>query len=368
MKLFRYLLGLMLITLILSGCAQTKTVEAPISPEPTALATTAPTPTIEPLELDIIAPTPNPTMTPAPSPTPNWVSPSTEKFYENLSLNLSEYDDVISKLNLSKYATVVENATAFKQLSDDINASVLSAIDSAKECAVGLIDEVTIEFDEFSWKEIAALIRGLGANAKDALERNIFVFVSDDGCYSVSYSDFDEIIKYAPELELLTAKFSYAYLNTLYDEDGVQKEYTSYPLTDEYLATLANPVPGYHMKDGWYDSRSQGTRRHTGMDISGRYKTPLLATTDGIVVYMGEHETCGYYIVIEDAFGFEYHYYHLAEPSELHVGDEVKQNDVVGLMGKTGNATAIHLHIAIISPDYTYINPYEVYQMAGLTD
>lgn len=364
MKKIAFILALVLIVCSMFGCAATVTTEAPITETPTSVPTLTPVPE----KVAVAGYTPAPTNSPVPSPTPDWISPAKAAFGSALNLDFSVYTDKLASIDLSVYATVVENVDSFKELTQEINDSVLLAVNTAAKNADGLLDSIEIESVSFTWKQIASLVRGFGPNAKQTLQNSIELAISNEGVFTVSVPEFDLIIASGSITEQMTSKFSLAYMNTLYDDNGIEKDFVSYALTDDYLATLSNPVPGNHMKDCWYQSRSKGTRRHTGMDITGRSKTPLLATTDGTVVYTGENDTCGNYIVIEDALGFEYHYYHLFEPSTLEVGAQVKQNDVVGLMGRTGNSDTVHLHIAIIAPDYSYLNPYEVYLKAGLTD
>ncbi|MDO4543253.1 MAG: M23 family metallopeptidase [Clostridia bacterium] len=354
---------------VLAGCngsqiSQVAT-EAPAADTPAP--TPEPTPTPQPLIID--AATGTPTATPVPTPTPNWSEPAKQAFSDALNLNYEEYESFFTEVDFTLYATVVENTEHFKNLTSDINTSVQSAMQAAADSASALVSEPTFNFDGFVWQQVAGFVRAYGLDSKEMIEKHLSLTTTDDGTFSVAMPLYDVIIESDSESQVLTAKFTLAYLNTVYDDDGVEKDYESYPVPEDYLLTVANPVPGNHMKDGWYQNRSKATRKHVGMDITGRYKTPILSVTDGTVVYRGgEHPTCGYYIVIEDEYGYEYHYYHFAEMTTLQVGDYVKQGDIVGLMGKTGNSDGVHLHIAIIAPDYSYINPYEFFEKAGLTD
>jgi len=75
----------------------------------------------------------------------------------------------------------------------------------------------------------------------------------------------------------------------------------------------------------------------------------------------------GNFVVVRDRYGFDYHYYHMVEESkEVVEGQIVKQGDVIGLVGNTGNSASDHLHLAVISPEDTYINPYDMFLEAGI--
>ena len=47
-------------------------------------------------------------------------------------------------------------------------------------------------------------------------------------------------------------------------------------------------------------------------------------------------------------------------------GQFVKQGDCIGLVGSTGNSAANHLHLTVVSPEFTYINPYDMFLDAGI--
>ena len=48
-------------------------------------------------------------------------------------------------------------------------------------------------------------------------------------------------------------------------------------------------------------------------------------------------------------------------------GDTVRQGDVIGRVGNTGNSAANHLHLTIVTPDGRYVNPYDLFLIAGIT-
>lgn len=154
----------------------------------------------------------------------------------------------------------------------------------------------------------------------------------------------------------------FAYLNTAYEESGEARDYDgSYELSAEYIAGLADPLPKRYIKNGWFNDRSNATRRHTGTDIRAKEGEDILSCTGGTVWAVDYGELAGNYVAVLDEHGFLYVYCHMVELTDfLHVGDTVSPGDVVGHVGNTGNSDADHLHLSIISPEYTYINPYPV--------
>ena len=89
--------------------------------------------------------------------------------------------------------------------------------------------------------------------------------------------------------------------------------------------------------------------------------TPIYSCTAGTVKAIGFNDIAGYYVVIEDGYGYEYHYYHMIRLSGMiTVGERVEQGMQIGNVGCTGNSDANHLHLSIITPEHVHLNPYFV--------
>jgi murein DD-endopeptidase MepM/ murein hydrolase activator NlpD len=104
------------------------------------------------------------------------------------------------------------------------------------------------------------------------------------------------------------------------------------------------PVRGAHTYgDGFGVARSGHT--HEGVDIMAACGTPLVAARGGVVKYKGTHAAAGNYLVIDGAAtGIDNAYMHLRAPSPLKKGDAVLTGQPIGFVGRTGDATACHLH------------------------
>ena len=75
----------------------------------------------------------------------------------------------------------------------------------------------------------------------------------------------------------------------------------------------------------------------------------LLSMCDGIVEFADFRADVGNWIGIRTLDGaYRVEYYHLAQPSPLHVGDSAYMGQVVGQVGSTGYSTGNHLHLQII--------------------
>jgi murein DD-endopeptidase MepM/ murein hydrolase activator NlpD len=87
---------------------------------------------------------------------------------------------------------------------------------------------------------------------------------------------------------------------------------------------------------------------HQGQDVMADCGIPLVAARGGRVQYSGYEGNAGNYVVIDGkGTGLDTAYMHLAQPSPLRAGDQVRTGQPIGLVGDTGDATACHLHFEI---------------------
>lgn len=97
---------------------------------------------------------------------------------------------------------------------------------------------------------------------------------------------------------------------------------------------------------------------HEGIDIKTKYKTNVLATSDGVVIMVIKSKKgYGNRIVIDHKNGYKTLYAHL-QGFNIKLGDKVKRGDIIGYVGSTGLSTGTHLHYEIIKNNRT-VNPIE---------
>ncbi len=138
-------------------------------------------------------------------------------------------------------------------------------------------------------------------------------------------------------------------------------------LADAGRATLHGhrfPIRGPHGNRGAvgeFGAARNGGRVHEGFDATARCGTPLVAARGGTVVRRRFHPSLdGNYVVIAGRKeGRTYRYSHLARPAEVAVGDRVFTGQVVGYVGRTGNAasTPCHLHFEIRTRGGRFLDP-----------
>lgn len=89
---------------------------------------------------------------------------------------------------------------------------------------------------------------------------------------------------------------------------------------------------------------------HTGIDFACLYGTPIYATGDGEIEFVGDQNGYGLCVMIKHtwtkngkAYGAHTVYGHLSEPAVLKTW-KVKKGDLIGYSGNSGRSTGPHLH------------------------
>lgn len=126
-------------------------------------------------------------------------------------------------------------------------------------------------------------------------------------------------------------------------------------------AALPMPVAGLtqrSLSDTWQASRPPA-RRHEGIDIFARLGTPVVSTTDGVVIRRGQDILGGNVVAVFGPAGHTHYYAHLDQFGAPGLGDRVRPGTVLGTVGNTGNArtTPPHLHYGIYTGEGA-VNPY----------
>lgn len=101
---------------------------------------------------------------------------------------------------------------------------------------------------------------------------------------------------------------------------------------------------------GEFGAKRRNGRAHAGIDIAARIGAPVYAAKSGIVFTGNISHGYGKYIMIAHPDGFQTMYGHLSGWNVI-TSQRVKKGDVIGFVGKTGNAKSRaiqpHLHFEI---------------------
>ncbi|MDL1963748.1 MAG: M23 family metallopeptidase [Deltaproteobacteria bacterium] len=122
----------------------------------------------------------------------------------------------------------------------------------------------------------------------------------------------------------------------------------------ENQRNLLASTPAIRPTSGWISSKFgyrtspfTGLREfHKGLDIATRTGTPIVATADGVVTFVGAKALIGKVIVIDHGHGMITRYAHLHKALKKR-GDAVKRGDTIALVGNTGRSTGSHLHYEV---------------------
>jgi len=112
----------------------------------------------------------------------------------------------------------------------------------------------------------------------------------------------------------------------------------------------ASPVNGACMTSGFgprYGSM------HKGIDLQARPAVPIYSAAPGRVLEVSQQSGFGYQVLISHGNGVYTRYAHLAYFDQgLAPGQKIGFGQPLGMMGRTGNATAIHVHFEILTGNY----------------
>jgi murein DD-endopeptidase MepM/ murein hydrolase activator NlpD len=149
-----------------------------------------------------------------------------------------------------------------------------------------------------------------------------------------------------------------------------------YDKNGEQLGTsfLRSPIPFGRVTSGFSYHRKHPilnvTLPHLGVDLAAPTGTPVLAASEGKVIFLGRKGGFGKTVILKHANGYQTHYGHLSRYGKgLKVGSRVEQKDVIGYVGSTGLATGPHLDYRI-SLNGIFKNPFSLkfkprYTLAG---
>jgi len=95
-----------------------------------------------------------------------------------------------------------------------------------------------------------------------------------------------------------------------------------------------------------------GGKLHSGIDFVGKKDSRIISVRDGEVIHSGWNNSYGYSVEIkhknDDGTTFYTLYAHMQENSlRVTRGELVKEGQVIGIQGTTGNSTGDHLHFEI---------------------
>ena len=124
-----------------------------------------------------------------------------------------------------------------------------------------------------------------------------------------------------------------------FNENGenVKKAFLRAPLDFAYISSHFNPNrmhPILHK-----------IKAHNGVDYAAKRNTPVKASGDGVISFMGRQSGYGRTVEIKHGGNIKTLYAHLERfNTKLKVGSKIKQGEIIAFVGDSGQATGPHLH------------------------
>ena len=170
--------------------------------------------------------------------------------------------------------------------------------------------------------------------------------------YYILYEEIYQEGKYITNGEILAAEFknrgrSFQAIRFI-DEDGRSDYYTA----DGHSvrkAFIRAPVDFSRISSSFNPRRRHPIlntiRAHQGVDYAAPSGTPVKAAGDGKIIHRGRKGGYGNAVILQHGGNITTLYAHLSNFAKTaRYGQRVKQGQVIGFVGKTGLATAPHLH------------------------
>lgn len=88
-------------------------------------------------------------------------------------------------------------------------------------------------------------------------------------------------------------------------------------------------------------------RAHTGVDYAAPLGTPVVTIGDGVVIEKGYKGGGGNTVKIKHNSTYTTAYLHLSKYGKIKIGQHVRQGEVIGYVGSTGNSTGPHLDFRV---------------------
>lgn len=131
--------------------------------------------------------------------------------------------------------------------------------------------------------------------------------------------------------------------------DGFQRIANYQPQAYIHGAAVMRAPVSACVSSGFGPRRGGASGFHHGVDLYTRDPAPVYAGGDGVIEAITVMRGYGNTILIRHAGGVKTRYAHLsAYAPGLRTGDRVRAGEFIGHTGRTGNATAVHLHYEII--------------------
>ncbi len=139
--------------------------------------------------------------------------------------------------------------------------------------------------------------------------------------------------QYAFEYETDSIKGIVEYLDQ--DAKNLRRAFLQSPIKFGRISSRYN----LRRRIAYYGNR---VRPHKGTDFAAPVGTPILSTANGVIVKSSYTRANGRYVTVKHNNTYSTQYLHM-QKSNVRVGQQIEQGDVIGWVGMTGNTSGPHV-------------------------
>ena len=171
--------------------------------------------------------------------------------------------------------------------------------------------------------------------------------------FNVVYEAFYQNGEFVRAGRILAGEFTNAgstYRSVLFDDPNTRDGGGYYSFDGKSLkkAFLKSPLEFSRISSGFsmrLHPISGHWKRHEGVDFAAATGTPIRASGDGVIDFVGGQNGYGNVVVVKHWSNYTTAYAHMSRfAKNLRKGMKVAQGDVIGYVGTTGWSTGPHLH------------------------
>lgn len=244
-------------------------------------------------------------------------------------LGFGIYSIIASIFGINNMSVLEENKLLHKKLQEII--PLYSALDNELDSLIEVNNKLRIAAN-LEVSDINENLMGVGGGYFDDFQD--FGLNNTEKYLSQAYSLLDEVSR-----KITFEKHQYFEISQKLSEN--KKLFASIPAIIPCSGDLS--VHGFGMRN---HPILKVRRMHEGIDIVTDTGTPVYASGNGIVAFVGRNKGYGLEVEIDHGFGYRTVYAHLSG-TKVKSGQKVSRGDLIAKTGNTGLSSGPHLHYEV---------------------
>jgi murein DD-endopeptidase MepM/ murein hydrolase activator NlpD len=259
-----------------------------------------------------------------------------------------EHDDgsivsLYSKLDLTRGLQITRGEDGF-------SAEIIDhPVEIQKRFAYGVIETSLFESAAQAGLSDRTIMNMAGIFAWDV---DFILDIREGDNYYVQYEEIWQDGKYVKDGEIIAAEFNNngrRIQAIRFRDDDARTDYFTPEGNSVRKAFIRAPVDFTRISSNFNPRRKHPIlntiRAHQGVDYAAPRGTPIKAAGDGKVIFRGNKGGYGKVVILQHGGNITTLYAHMSNfAAKAGLGSRVRQGQTIGYVGKTGLATASHLH------------------------